>query len=549
MATHDYNLANQDGASFRSDLNNALSAIVSNNSSSTAPATTFAHQIWVDTTANVVKQRNAANDAWVELWRIDGGFNAKTFSSNITLNAQSDLRFADSDSSNWVAFQAPATVASNVTWTLPSADGSADQALTTNGSGVLSWADAGGVQDNITEGNTSAEVVDTGSDGHFKVVTEGTEALRVDSSQNVGIGTPSPERLLHVFASDTSIASNSSSTLVLERNGVNVLQILKPNGTAGILGFSGNSTNADGRIIYDDSSSRAMEFWTASAERARIDSSGNLGLGTSSPSTFNDAGTGGKNLVIGSTGTGRGVLTFASEQTGGADEPLGIINFVDSDTTNTATRGARIIGHRGSDANSAYLKFETANSGNPTERMRISPSGILAGSTSTWDSSGSNQSFYIHNTTDRNVLKLSNGDAGSAPYGLIGFYRNKGSVIGRITTDGSTVTYGTSSDYRLKENVVDLDGAITRVKQLAPKRFNWIADETDSPVDGFLAHEAQVVVPEAVVGEKDEVDDEGNPVYQGIDQSKLVPLLTAALQEAIGKIETLEAKVAALEAA
>ena len=191
MATHDYSLANQDGASFRSDLNNALAAIVSNNSSSTAPSTTFAHQIWVDTTANVIKQRNAANDAWIELWRIDGGFNAKTFSSNVTLNAQSDLRFADSDSSNWVAFQAPATVASNVTWTLPSADGTADQALTTNGSGVLSWADAGGVQDNITEGNTSAEVVDTGSDGHFKVVTEGTEAIRVDNSRRLLVGTSS----------------------------------------------------------------------------------------------------------------------------------------------------------------------------------------------------------------------------------------------------------------------------------------------------------------------------------------------------------------------
>ena len=189
MATHDYNLANQDGASFRSDLNNALAAIVSNNSSSTAPATTFAHQIWVDTTANVIKQRNAANDAWIELWRIDGGFNAKTFSSNVTLNAQSDLRFADSDSSNWVAFQAPATVASNVTWTLPSADGTSGQALTTNGSGTLSWSSASA--DTITEGNTSAEVVDTGSDGHFKVITEGTEAIRVDSSQRLLVGTSS----------------------------------------------------------------------------------------------------------------------------------------------------------------------------------------------------------------------------------------------------------------------------------------------------------------------------------------------------------------------
>ena len=93
-----------------------------------------------------------------------------------------------------------------------------------------------------------------------------------------------------------------------------------------------------------------------------------------------------------------------------------------------------------------------------------------------------------------------------------------------------------------------MTGAIDRVKALAPKRFNFIAD-ADTTVDGFLAHEAQAVVPEAVSGSHDEVDDDGNPVMQGIDQSKLVPLLTGALQEAIAKIETLETKVAALEAA
>ena len=83
---------------------------------------------------------------------------------------------------------------------------------------------------------------------------------------------------------------------------------------------------------------------------------------------------------------------------------------------------------------------------------------------------------------------------------------------------------------------------------LAPKRFNFIVD-ADTTVDGFLAHEVQTVVPEAITGEKDAVDSDNNPVYQGIDQSKLVPLLTAALQEAVAKIEVLETKVAALEAA
>ena len=85
------------------------------------------------------------------------------------------------------------------------------------------------------------------------------------------------------------------------------------------------------------------------------------------------------------------------------------------------------------------------------------------------------------------------------------------------------------------------------MQQLKPNRFNFIADP-EKTVDGFIAHEVQAVVPEAITGEKDAIDDNGDPVYQGIDQSKLVPLLTAALQEAIAKIETLEVKVAALEA-
>ena len=94
--------------------------------------------------------------------------------------------------------------------------------------------------------------------------------------------------------------------------------------------------------------------------------------------------------------------------------------------------------------------------------------------------------------------------------------------------------------------LLTLLGAIDRVKTLAPKRFNFLADP-DTTVDGFLAHEV-TAVPEAIVGTHNQVDDDGNPVYQGIDQAKLVPLLTAALQEAIAKIETLETKVAALEA-
>jgi hypothetical protein len=119
--------------------------------------------------------------------------------------------------------------------------------------------------------------------------------------------------------------------------------------------------------------------------------------------------------------------------------------------------------------------------------------------------------------------------------------------VGSISVTTIATAYNTSSDYRLKENVVPLTGAIDRLQQIPVHRFNFIADP-DKTVDGFIAHEAQAVVPECVTGTKDEVDADGNPVYQGIDQSKLVPLVVAALQEALAEIETLKAKVAALEA-
>jgi hypothetical protein len=123
-------------------------------------------------------------------------------------------------------------------------------------------------------------------------------------------------------------------------------------------------------------------------------------------------------------------------------------------------------------------------------------------------------------------------------------FKNGGTQVGTIVYTNTATAYNTSSDYRLKENVTPITNGITRFQQLKPSQFNFIANP-DQTVDGFLAHEAQAVVPECVTGEKDAVDEDGNPVYQGIDQSKLVPLLTAALQEAIAKIESLEARLTA----
>lgn len=126
---------------------------------------------------------------------------------------------------------------------------------------------------------------------------------------------------------------------------------------------------------------------------------------------------------------------------------------------------------------------------------------------------------------------------------LVGFYTGAGTptITGSITSDGSTTSYNTSSDYRLKENISPLSGAVDRLKALKPSRFAFISNP-DKVVDGFIAHEVQAVVPEAITGDKDGVDADGNPEYQGIDQSKLVPLLVAALQDALARIEALEAR-------
>ena len=151
------------------------------------------------------------------------------------------------------------------------------------------------------------------------------------------------------------------------------------------------------------------------------------------------------------------------------------------------------------------------------------------------------------------TMKLRQTGNASATHYMMAFAKQNDSTVGSIQTDGSNTSYNTSSDYRLKENIVDLTGAIDRVKTLKPKRFNF-KDNPSKTQDGFLAHEI-ITVPEAVNGTKDATetytDDDGNEqtriLPQQLDQSKLVPLLTSALQEAITKIETLETKVTALE--
>ena len=131
---------------------------------------------------------------------------------------------------------------------------------------------------------------------------------------------------------------------------------------------------------------------------------------------------------------------------------------------------------------------------------------------------------------------------GGAGVPLVQFYAGTTTPIGTIMSLGTSVAYNTTSDYRLKTNIEPLTGAVARLLQIPAHRFNWLAAPSGQKVDGFLAHEAQAVVPECVVGTKDELDAEGKPKYQGIDQSKLVPLLVAAVQELAARVAALEAR-------
>jgi len=186
------------------------------------------------------------------------------------------------------------------------------------------------------------------------------------------------------------------------------------------------------------------------------------------------------------------------------------------------------------------LQFHVGNIG---EKMRIDSSGnLLVGQTAT---SGVNArgGLMVEPERDDGAARITfDRDTTSATSTAI-LFRDAGLSKGSIAYNNTSTTFSTSSDYRLKTAVTYDWDATTRLKQLRPARFEWIADGDDAvPVDGFLAHEVQSVVPEAITGTHNEVDDEGNPVYQGIDQSKLVPLLVKTIQE-------LEARITALETA
>ena len=347
------------------------------------------------------------------------------------------------------------------------------------------------------------------------------ERLRITSTGKFGFNTTNPGAF-DSGANHLVLLGNTSGT------GNAGITIASGNDSYGNIYFADGTSGADayrGHIAYDHDGN-SMRFATNGTERLRIDSSGNIGIGVANPVQQSGIG-----LHINNNG-GQSRIKLSSHSTPTADNGFDIIY----ETNNQV----HLLNHE-----NAALKFGA----NDAERMRIDSSGTLMIGNTDDDPGDANTNTGIAFRANGKYFISCAADGGHVNRNSDGYImhtRRSGSHVGGISVSSTNTAFNTSSDYRLKENVVDITDGITRIKQLAPKRFNFIVD-ADKTVDGFLAHEAQTVVPEAVTGTHNEVDDDGNAVMQGIDPSKLVPLLTAALKEAIAKIETLESEVASLK--
>ena len=325
-----------------------------------------------------------------------------------------------------------------------------------------------------------------------------TERMRITSSGNVELKPTNPAG---VSGTDTNYLG---------------FRITQTNGQSALLGtINGEGQSSwGGDLIFSTKPNNGTPNDTVT-ERMRIDSSGNVGINVSPTNMLSIKGTSGSNKgldVYHSNGNKIGELVHG----GTGDE--GRLSLYDSNVETVRFAGEN---NASSFINSGSLGI---NFTSPSSKLYVKgSSSVVAGRF--WGEAGTVA-----------PLELAQNSGGGF---LAKFYSDTFSTVcGSISHSGSATAFNTSSDYRLKENVVEMTGALDRVEQLKPSRFNFIGHE--EIVDGFLAHEVSDIVPEAITGEKDEVDVEGNPVYQGIDQSKLVPLLVGAIKELKARIEILE---------
>ena len=300
-----------------------------------------------------------------------------------------------------------------------------------------------------------------------------------------------------------------------------------------------------------------IDFGTNDELIMKLNSAGNVGIGAASIADDSDHH---KLAIAGDSGTAAGILIFQDT----SNNEDGMI-FADNGSL-------YIAADRSNATSGSFIAFRVDGS---SEKMRLTTSGELKiGTTDAviggeilfikhGGASANCAGFFFNNTQDRTNLIMKHDRAtGGTNATMIDFLDQTDGSSGSIVSNGSSTAYNTSSDYRLKENAVAISDGITRLKTLKPYRFNFKVDPTKT-VDGFFAHEV-TAVPEAVQGEKDGMEpltfyEEGDTIPsgkqvgdgktfsetkirpQGIDHSKLVPLLVAAVQELIGKVEALEA--------
>lgn len=302
-------------------------------------------------------------------------------------------------------------------------------------------------------------------------------------------------------------------------------------GSASTPAIQGNDTNTG--VFFPAADTVAVA--TGGSERVRVDSSGNVGIGTSSPT--NNLQVEGKAsayavaLVKSNGGAGNGYgASFQLTNTNGDNYQIRVADSGSGSTYQQALDFLTISAPSGKG-----LRFSAGGA----ESSRIDSSGNFLFGTTT--AGGVGQTIYT-NASGR--YTFFNTSAASGFTHCIFAYNGTG--VGNIQTTTNATSYVTSSDYRLKEQVAPMIGALARVAALKPCTYKWKADGSDG--EGFIAHELAEVCPQAVTGEKDAVNEDGSIKPQGIDTSFLVATLTAALQELTAKLTAAEARIAALEA-
>ena len=467
---------------------------------------------------------------------------------------------------------------------------------TTDLNGITNW----GIGDWAIFNGTAWQRVEGGADGNFNDVTvAGTLEVTGEITANGGIALGDSDKATFGAGDDLQIYHDGGTSVIADV-GTGFLAI-RGDGNVTLQNAAGTENklvaSSDGAVtLYYDNAAKIATTTTG------IDVTGNMiadgvGIGTSSPtaSLSLSNGTNDSNgIKMQASGWGYYARSGINGTSGGQFIQSANWN-ANTNAVDSASYGTTAIIH---DAPSGSVQFKTATTNTvPAEAMRIDSSGnVLVGKTASdlgvtagIELNGQYDVGYFTRSGEKALVANRLGSDGD-----IMSFRKDGATVGSVSVTGSATAYNTSSDYRLKEDDVAITGATERVKALRPINFAWKVD--GSRVDGFLAHEAQEVVPESVTGSKDAMQDEeyevtaavyedvitpaveavldedgaviteaveettesvlvseavmgtrSVPDMQGIDQSKLVPLLTAALQEAITKIEELTTRIETLE--